>query len=66
MLQVLLVTREEVKEEREATVSRLNTWSSIEVAKLSIFNREANRVSGFLTAYKLYIRMKIRDNLIEK
>jgi len=36
------------------------------VAKLLIFSGEANKVSGFLTTYKLFIRMKMRNNLVEK
>jgi len=61
---VLLVAREGAEEEKETAVSRPNTCSNIEVAKLLIFDRKVNRVLGFLTVCRLYIRMKI--NIIYK
>jgi len=36
------------------------------VAKLPIFNREVKKVSEFLIVYKLFIRMKMRNNLVEE
>ena len=38
-----------------------NTRSNIKVAKLQIFDRVVSKVLGFLTVYKLFIRMKIRE-----
>ena len=38
----------------------------MEVAKLAIFNGEAGRVGGFITACRLYIRMKLRGNTVEE
>jgi len=46
--------------------SRPNVRSNIEVAKLPTFNREASRVSGFLMAYRLYIKIKMRDVIVEE
>jgi len=38
----------------------------MEVAKLAIFNGEAGRVGGFITACKLYIKMRLRGNTVEE
>jgi len=43
-----------------------NTGSNIEVAKLPVFNGEAGRVGGFITACKLYFRMRIRGATVEE
>ena len=43
-----------------------NVGSYMEVAKLAIFNGEAGRVGGFITACRLYIKMKLRGNTVEK
>ena len=38
----------------------------MEVAKLAIFNGEAGRVGGFITACRLYIKMRLRGNTVEE
>ena len=43
-----------------------NTGSHMEVAKPAIFSREAERVGGFITAYRLYIKMELRGNTVEE
>jgi len=36
-----------------------------EVVKSQIFDGTATRVADFITVYKLYIRMKMREKLVE-
>ena len=43
-----------------------NTGSHMEVAKPAIFSRETGRVGGFITACRLYVRMKLRGNTVEE
>ena len=43
-----------------------NTESSIEVAKLPVFSREVEKVGGFIIAYRLYLRIKMRGTITEK
>ena len=43
-----------------------NMGSYMEVAKPAIFNGEIGRVGGFITACRLYIKMKLRGNMVEE
>ena len=43
-----------------------NMGSQMEVAKPTIFNGEAGRVEGFVIAYRLYLRMKMREVTVEE
>ena len=49
--------------ERETEGS--NTGPHMEMAKPPVFNGEARRVEGFITACKLYLRIKMREATVE-
>jgi len=38
----------------------------VEVAKPAIFNEKAGKVGGFVTAYRLYLRIKMREATVEE
>jgi len=63
-IQALLAQAGGAEGERGTTGS--NMGSHMEVAKPAIFNREAGRVGGFITACRLYIKMKLRGNTVEE
>ena len=43
-----------------------NMGSHVEVAKPAIFNGETGKIGGFMTAYRLYLRMKMREAMVEE
>ena len=43
-----------------------NMGSQIEVAKPAIFSGEAGRIGEFITACRLYIKMRLRGNMVEE
>jgi len=47
-------------------VTGSNTGPQMEVAKPAIFNGEAGKVGGFITACRLYLRMKLRGTTVEE
>ena len=38
----------------------------MEIAKLPVLNGKAGRVEGFIIAYRLYLRMKIGESIVEE
>ena len=50
----------EREEEEEAAAM------STQVASLLVFDRTSSKISGFVTVYKLYIRMKMRETAVEE
>jgi len=52
--------------EAAVVVSRPNTRSNVEVAKPQTFNGKTEKVSEFLTACRLYIRIRMREVIIEE
>jgi len=43
-----------------------NLGPHMKVAKLAIFNREAEKVGGFITVCRLFLRMKLRGAIVEE
>ena len=63
-IQALLVAQGGVGAGGVATGS--NMGSHMEVAKPAIFSGKAGRIGGFITACRLYIKMKLRGNMVEE
>jgi len=47
-------------------IERSSTGFNIEVAKPLVFNGEVEKVGGFITACKLYLRMKMRRTTVKE
>jgi len=50
--------------EREMMESNIRPY--MEVAKLAIFNGEAEKVGRFVITYRLYLRMKMREATVKE
>jgi len=64
--QALLAAGRVGEAEVAAAVLQPNTESNVEVAKPQIFNGKVGKILGSLTICKLFIRMKIRDIVVEE
>ena len=49
----------------EGAVARGGGRGATEVTKLQIFDGMSSEISGFISAYKLYIRIKLREESVE-
>jgi len=47
-------------------ITQPNTRSNVDIVKLPMFSREINKILGFLMACRLFIRMKIRNELVKE
>jgi len=65
-IQALLAAGGEGAESTERGTMGSNIGPQMEVAKPAIFNGEAGRVEGFVIAYRLYLRMKMRETTVEE
>ena len=65
-IQALLAAGEEGVESTERGTMGSNIGSQMEVAKLAIFNGEAERVREFVITCRLYLRMKMREATVEE
>jgi len=63
-IQALIVEGAVARTEKE--VMRSNMGPQIKVAKLLVFNGEVERVGRFVTACRLYLRIKMREATVEE
>ena len=50
----------------KAVPREVGRGGGVEVVKPQIFDGTLSKVAGFITAYKLYIRMRLREELVEE
>ena len=65
-IQALLVAGKGGVGSTERGTPGFNLGSQMEVAKPAIFNREAGRIRRFVIACRLYLRMKMREVIVEE
>jgi len=65
-IQALLVAAGAGAGREEWAAPEVNRGYQMEVAKPAIFSGKAGKVGGFITAYRLYLRMKMRETTVEE
>ena len=65
-IQALLAAQGGAGAETAEEIMGSNMGSHMEIAKPAIFNREAARVGGFIIAYRLFLRTKLRGATVEE
>ena len=61
----LTASIEEIGRE-EKIASRPRYRFQLKIAKPSLLNKDLGKIVGFIIIYKLYIRMRIREKMVEK
>jgi len=51
---------------RRGAIKRPNAKSNMKVAKPPIFSGKTRNIAGFITAYKLFLKMKMRGAVVEE
>jgi len=62
----MLIAQAGLERGEAVIVSQSNTGSNIEVTKPQMFDGTVNKVSGFLIVCILYIRMRMRDEVVKE
>ena len=65
-MQIQITVLVDRAEQEENIVSRSRIVKQVEVVQLPQFNREVKKVVGFVIIYKLYIRIRIKNEKVEK
>ena len=65
-IQALLIAAEGGVRGVEKVTTEGNRGYQMEVAKPAIFSREVGKVGGFIMVCRLFLRMKIREAMIEE
>ena len=65
-IQALLTAAGGAMDGAERGAAEVNRGYKMEVAKPAIFSGEAGKVGGFITACRLYLRMKMREATVEE
>ena len=65
-VQILILITEGAIVGVEGVIERSNTETNIEITKPLVFNKKAAKVESFITVFRLYLRMRIREVMAEE